>query len=168
MKRRFCRLVHVSCHTALVMYQPLCGYIVATTLCSLPAPPFYAPSPSCQVYGYEYLPVLINLRKAGLLSLQEGRTHQAVRKQFRLLVQPTGMVSDRPWIRDGLRLPSSPLFTHSLLSPSLLPPSPLHPSLLPPSPSTPHYSHLHLSPLTTPTFSSHPSLLPPVSSPLGA
>ena len=57
--------------------------------------PSSATLPSCQVYGYEYLPVLISLRKAGLLSLQEGKTHQSIRRQFRLLVEPTRRVCEK-------------------------------------------------------------------------
>ena len=87
-----------ACHTVFTIQQHVHTYVSSTIFVHfLPGHtlPSSATPPSCQVYGYEYLPVLISLRKAGLLSLQEGKTHQSIRRQFRLLVEPTGRVCEK-------------------------------------------------------------------------
>ena len=87
-----------ACHTVFTIQQYIHTYASSTIFVHfLPGHtlPSSATLLSCQVYGYEYLPVLISLRKAGLLSLQEGKTHQSIRRQFRLLVEPTGRVCEK-------------------------------------------------------------------------
>ena len=132
--------------------------------------PSSATPPSCQVYGYEYLPVLISLRKAGLLSLQEGKTHQSIRRQFRLLVEPTGRVREKhkqiftvfAYFTLNILSPVAsltPTLTFYYNSIPLLPPPPLTTSSSPSAPTlTPH--HLIL------TLCSHPHPSPPHPHPL--
>ena len=47
------------------------------------------------MYGYQFLTVFTDLKKAGLLAVQEGggKAFQAVKKQFRLLTETKDHVS---------------------------------------------------------------------------
>ena len=150
-----------ACHTVFTIQQYIHTYASSTIFVHfLPGHtlPSSATLPSCQVYGYEYLPVLISLRKAGLLSLQEGKTHQSIRRQFRLLVEPTGRVCEK----------HKQIFTSLRIFYSQHPVANYHPSLLllvhPPAPTlTPHYLILTLCSHPHPSLPHPHPLFPPSS-----